>query len=64
LKKWCKRSKLRLYQLDENIPADLCKFEPGDIDKKILDAINFVLEEISFEADRAVINQHKQLLMS
>jgi hypothetical protein len=55
---------LRLYQLDENIPADLCKFEPGDIDKKILDAINFVLEEISFEVDRAVINQHKQLLMS
>ena len=50
--------------IDENIPADLYKFTPGDIDKKILDAINFVLEEISFEVDRAVINQHKQLLMS
>ena len=50
--------------IDENTPADLYKFEPGDIDKKILDAINFVLEEISFEVDRAVINQHKQLLMS
>ena len=50
--------------IDEYIPADMYKFEPGDIDKKTLDAINFVLEEISFEVDRAVINQHKQLLMS
>jgi hypothetical protein len=50
--------------IDENIPADLNIYAPEDIGKGLLFKIQFVLEEIRFQVDRAVLQQQKQFLMS
>jgi hypothetical protein len=50
--------------IDESIPEDLSRYTPEDVDKKLLDSIQFVLEEIRFQIDRAYYQQQKQFLMS
>ena len=50
--------------IDEAIPEDLSRYTPEDVDKKLLDSIQFVLEEIRFQIDRAYYQQQKQFLMS
>lgn len=50
--------------IDESIPEDLNQYAPEDINKKLLDSIQFVLEEIRFQVDRAYYQQQKQFLMS
>jgi hypothetical protein len=50
--------------IDENLPDELSRFEPEDIDKELLNSIQFVLGEIRNKVDRAVERQQKQFLMS
>jgi hypothetical protein len=50
--------------IDENLPDGLSRLAPEDIDKELLFSIQFVLEEIRFQVDRAVDQQQKQFLMS
>jgi len=50
--------------IDNNLPDDLRRYAPEDIDKEFLFSIQFVLEEIRFQVDRAVNQQQKQFLMS
>jgi hypothetical protein len=50
--------------IDENIPDDLDKYTPEDIDKNLLFSIQFVLDEIRLQVDRAVSQKQRQFLMS
>jgi hypothetical protein len=52
------------HLIDEGIPEDLNRYAPEDIDKELLFSIQFVLSEIRFQVDKAVILNQKQFLMN